>query len=350
MLANIASRLDASVYESEAVMLERDWLDKKLDSLGVKYRVVPNERSYDPGFLWHIVKLVRREKFNLIHAHEFMMTVYGSVIGRLAGVPMIGTMHGKNYYPDKASRRRFLRMALSMSSRMVAVSKDLEGFISKTINVTGHRKLITLYNGIDVKKYDKAGDFAALRKELSIPSPAAIGITVGALFRVKGLTHMLDALANISVTPEKLCMLIVGEGDQGGALKEQAKQLGLTEVVRFTGFRDDVPELLSLADFYVCSSLSEGLSLAIMEAMAVGLPVIATNVGGNSELIADGVNGFLVPRQDTRALGDRINEFIAKRDTMRPMGEKGRAIARQKFSLEAMIRHYQDLYQKLLKR
>jgi glycosyltransferase involved in cell wall biosynthesis len=350
VLANIASRLDSSVYESEVVMLERDWLDRKLDALGVKYRVVPNERSYDPKFLWQMVRLVRREKFNIIHAHEFMMTVYGAVVGRLTGVPMIGTMHGKNYYPDKTSRRRFLRLALSMSSRLVAVSQDLEKFIARTINVNGHRKLLTLYNGIDVGKYAKGGDCAALRQAFSIPTQAAIGITVGALFKVKGLTHLLDALADIGVTPETFCMLIVGDGDQADPLKDQARKVGLTEVVRFTGFRDDVPELLSLADFYVCSSLSEGLSLAIMEAMAVGKPVIATNVGGNPELIADGESGFLVPPRDTKALGARIDEFIANRAMIKPMGDRGRTIARERFSLEVMIHNYQNLYQAVLQR
>jgi len=145
-------------------------------------------------------------------------------------------------------------------------------------------------------------------------------------------------------------MLIVGDGDQAEPLKEQAKSLGLIDIVRFTGFRDDVPELLSLADFYVCSSLSEGLSLAIMEAMAVGMPVIATSVGGNPELILGGENGFLVPSQDAPALSSRIGELISRRDVIKPMGDKGRTIAREKFSLEAMIQNYQDLYQILLKR
>ena len=350
VLANVASRLDKKRFVSETILLERDWLDKKLGELGVSYRVIPNERSYDPSFLWKIVKLIRNEGFNIIHAHEFMMTVYGSVIGRMAGVPMIGTMHGKNYYPDKASRRHFLRLALTMSSRLVAVSKDLEQFIGDTIGASGHRKLTTLYNGIDVYKYDHITNTESLRKELSIPPQASIGITVGALFKVKGLTHLLDALAGLKLSPGAFCMLIVGDGDQAEPLKAQAKELGLTDIVRFTGFRDDVPELLSLADFYVCSSLSEGLSLAIMEAMAVGKAVVATEVGGNPELIANEVNGFLVPSAKPQELGQRMQKCIANGEMVKNMGERGRSIARKTFSLETMIHNYQELYHELLRR
>lgn len=347
VMASLASGLNQNEFSSYCLLIHRDWLDQKLDELQVPYAVIPNNRSYDPKFVWSLFNLVKRENINLIHAHEFGMIVYGSFVARLAGIPMIGTIHGKNYYVDKKRRILFFRMALAMSSTIVAVSNDLKDFVVQKLNLPIHPKLITLYNGINLSKYDKFENKPELRREFGLSDNDLVALSVGSLFEVKGFKYLLAAAALIIDQLPTFHLVIAGDGDRT-SLFEQAEQLGISENVHLIGFRDDVPQLLNMADLYVCSSLSEGLSLSILEAMAVGKPIVATDVGGNPELINEGRNGLLVPSENPTELADRILRLARDNTLAESFGNNAREKVYEQFSLEAMTNNYERLYRQFL--
>lgn len=349
VLAYIAKHLPADRFSSEVYVLEEGWLTDHLRKLDVSFEVLKNRRSYDPAFLFKLMRLIRSNGINLIHAHEFMMTVYGSVAAKLTGRRMISTIHGKVYFPDNSRRIRLLRLGCSLSSCMVAVSKDLESYL-RSILKPANNKLTVLYNGIDIDKYSPSCTKTESRQRLGIENQARIAITVGSLFEIKGLPHLLEAASILKKTMDNFLLLIVGEGDQEQQLQKKADSLGLGNTVRFLGFRTDIPEILRSADVYVCSSLSEGHSLSILEAMSMSIPVVATDVGGNPELIKHGHNGLLVPSEDPMSLAKSITKVLEDPTEAENMGKRSRLIVEDQFSLNAMVNRYVSLYDRILER
>ncbi len=347
VLAYIASNLDKDRYNSIACVLEKGWLTNHLDSLSIPYVMIENKLSYDPVFLFKLLRLIRREHIDLIHSHEFMMTVYGAVAAKLAHIPHIGTLHGKVYYPDKQRRVNMLRIAAKLCTRLIAVSKDLNRFLVELLGVPAD-KIETLYNGINLDKYRSAKSRDETKQSLGLQNQSIVIGTVGSLFEVKGLPYLLEATAQLKEKYPDISLFIAGEGNQEDALKTKADDLRLGDTVKFLGFRDDIPNILHAVDIYVCSSVSEGLSLSILEAMAMSKPVIATDVGGNPELILDGVNGLLVPPRDSGKLADAIAQLIDHPERRLEFGMKSREIVESRFSLERMVRDYETLYKQVL--
>ena len=350
VLAYIVKNLDSDNYSSLVCLLGEGWLTQKLSELGIEYMILRNDRPYDPIFLKKLIQLIKRRRIDIIHSHEFMMNIYGSVAGKLSGIPMVGTVHGKLYFPEKKSRILSYKLAVALCSRMVLVSEDLKAFFIQTLGLRNQKKLLMLYNGIDIDKYAAIKDTTQLKIELGIKADSVVACTIGSLFKVKGIPYLLEAVDKVRMSYPDFKLLIAGEGNQMDDLQKQARALNLGDTVCFMGFRDDIPGVLSISDFYICSSLSEGLSLSILEAIAASKPVIATRVGGNPEIIQDGRNGYLVPPADSESLADKIKCLIGNANLRKEMGLESARTAREKFSLRQMILNYQNLYDQLLRR
>jgi glycosyltransferase involved in cell wall biosynthesis len=349
VLANIAHNLDPARYDSLVCVLEEGWLTERLAGLGIEYVIIKNERPYDPIFLSKLIRLIRRRKIDIVHAHEFMMIVYGAVAAKISRIPMIGTVHCKLYFPEKKTRILSFKLAVLLCSKMILVSEDLRRFFVDTLKLRSEKKLLTLYNGVDFDKYGGQAAEKDIRWELGLPPEDIVACTVGSLFKVKGLDILLEAVKLVLAQSPSFKLLIAGEGDQASILKSKAEELKLGNSVLFLGFRNDIPDILKAADFYVCSSLSEGLSLSILEAMTAGKPVVATDVGGNPELVSDCQNGFLAPPSNPNALAEKMMLLINDPGLRRAMAQKSQEAARDKFSLEKMIENYENIYEELLR-
>jgi glycosyltransferase involved in cell wall biosynthesis len=348
ILAYTASNLDPKQYRSVVCLLEDGWLHGELERLGVKSVIIENKRSYDPVFLANLIGLVRREKIDLIHAYEFVTTFYGAVTAKLTRIPAIGAIHGKGYFTEKTRRRIAYKIAVGLSSQIVAVSNDLKNYLESELHLKNHDKIMVIPNGIDINKHTPGKMNPELKRQLGIPDDALVCGTVGALAEVKGFPYLIEAAGKVANVFPNFRLLLVGEGRQEAVLKEKILSMGLQKIVIMTGFRSDIPDLLNLFDLYVCSSLSEGLSLSIMEALAAGKPVVATNVGGNPELIIQRENGLLVPPKDPEALADNIIALLRDKVLRDSMSRNGRKLVESKYSLEKMVESYQDLYRKFL--
>ncbi|HKN19727.1 MAG TPA: GT4 family glycosyltransferase PelF [Dissulfurispiraceae bacterium] len=344
VLLELCRGVDKKHFYPVVILLHDGWLYDKLKESGIEAIVVSNKYSYDPLFLWELFGIIRKFKVDIIHSHEFMMNVYGSLAGLLTGIPVIATVHGKKYFHEHW-RRRFAYRVTARFSSMIAVSRDLKQFISEKTGASGN-KIGVIYNGINCAAYGN-GDAASLRKELGLASGAPVIGMIGNLYKVKGYPFFLQAAREILKTFPGAVFLIVGRGELQEALEQQAAELGLGDSIRFLGFREDIPDLLNLIDIFVLSSLSEGLSLSILEAMAAGKPVVATNVGGNPEVIVEGSTGFLVPVGDPEALARRIMTFLSDPGSARGMGQEARKRVLENFSVEAMTMRYQSLYREL---
>lgn len=309
-------------------------------------RVARPRPGVDPWLVARIARWLRRRRAELVHTHNRMALIYGAPAARLAGARVVHTKHGNN--PRGGTRLVAGNLAGRLVSAFVAVSPETAEFARKRREVD-ERKLLVIPNGIELGRFHPAADGRdRIRRELGIPADAWVVGTVGRVAAEKNQALLLDAAAPLLGPGTRL--VIAGDGALLPALRDQVARLGLGDLVHLLGARRDVPDVLAALDTFVLSSDTEGLPLVIPEAMASGLPVISTRVGGVPSVLDDGQTGFLVAPRDAQALRDRIARLRADPAGSRAVGDRARAAAIARFSAERMQREYLDLYARVLGR
>ena len=348
VMAGLASSLDRSRYRSIACLFRDGWLRARCEQSGIETHILRLTRKLDLGWLRMFSRLVRQHGVRLIHAHEFGANTYGAIAARWLGIPLVATVHGRQYYADCATRRAAYRV-LSHVATMVAVSEDVKRFVVAATG-TAARRICVVHNGAAVRPPLSAAEGGRRRSALGMaPDELIVGV-VGSLYGVKGHRFLLAAAPQILDARPATRFVIVGRGHLEAELKAQARQLGIADRVRFLGFRDDIGDLLPLFDVFALPSLSEGLSIALLEAMAAGTPVVATRVGGNPELVIHGETGLLVPAGDVSSLAAAISALLIDRAEATRLGENGRTRVAQSFGLDSMVEAYQAIYDRTLAR
>ncbi len=337
VLINIAGTLMRDPgFRSSAILQREGWVATELRAQGIEPRFLQLRHMLDLGFVRRVVSQVKREQVGLIHAHEFGMNVHGALIARLAGIPAIATVHGRTYYGDNTRRILAMRALRRLGATVVAVSADIRDLLEQL----GVRDVRVIANGIDLSVYENVD--ALPREALGLPADAKVIGAVGNLYEVKGHRVLVEALA--ACGRSDLHAVIAGRGDEEEPLRRLAEERHVADRVHLLGFRSDVPALLKTFDVYTLPSFSEGQSLALMEAMAASSAIVATDVGGNSEIVRTGREGVLVPAGDPEALARAIERLVDSPEEGTRYGEAAHARARAEFSLDAMIAAYRALY------
>lgn len=295
-----------------------------------------------------MARLFRRFRPDIVHTRNW--TCVDAIVGaRLAGVRIvIQGEHGRDARdPEGRDRlRRGIRHALApLVTRFVPVSRDLTRWLIEDVGIP-RGKITQICNGVDSERF-RPGSRVEARRALGLPEEGAIIGTVGRLDPVKDYAGLIRAFATLPKEP-RATLVMVGDGPCRPDLEQLIRLLGLGERARLVGERDDVPLLLRSLDLFVLSSVGEGIANAILEAMATGLPVVATRVGGNPELVADGVNGLLVEASAPAALAAAMHRYLADPSFAEQHGRAGRARAESEFSIERMFAAYGSLYAQLL--
>ena len=304
-----------------------------------------------PGIDWSVARRmaadIRKHRIQVLHAHQYTPFFYGAIAARRSGVrpKVIFTEHGR-HYPDVVSARRrwinrliFDRLADDVNAVCEFSARSLsekDGFRASRIQV--------IPNGIDAPKYEASGDRAALRVRLGLHPGRRYVICVARFHPVKDHQMLIAAFAEVAGAHADVDLLLAGDGELRPAIEAQVRQLGLQGRVRLLGVRRDIADLLKAADVFALTSVSEAASITLLEAMAAGLPVVVTAVGGNPETVRDGVDGILVPRADAEATGRALTELLAHPDRAAALGTSGRNRVRETFTLNRTIQQYLALY------
>jgi glycosyltransferase involved in cell wall biosynthesis len=349
MLLVLLDRLDPARYRSRVLTWRDGWLNEEVRRRGIPEATLPLARPLDPACLRRLLARLAEWRVDLLHAHEFAMNTYGTIAARLARKPIVTTVHGKHYYGDRFHRRLAYRFVARAAFRMVAVSRDIGRDLVERVGVRPEG-LVTIYNGVDAASVRRPGEGRRLRRDLGIAETAPVVGAIGNLLPVKGHVYLIQAAARLAREWPDLTVLLCGRPVLRADLEAEAARLGVAGRIRFLGFRDDVGALLDALDVFVLPSLSEGLSLALVEAMAAGTPVAATAVGGNPELIRDGETGLLVPPRDPDALAAAIGRLLADRPLAGRLAAAARAAVGTTFAAETMVSRYEALYAEMLGR
>jgi glycosyltransferase involved in cell wall biosynthesis len=347
VVAELATSLQAAGTENVVFLPVdgEDWLRRQLEGSGVAVEYFRVERPLSPGCALGLARGFRRHRIDLAHSHEFSMAFYGACASRLAGVPHVITMHGGRYYAGRLRRRLAFRAAMALSARTVTVSNRLALTIGRDLGIPSSR-ILTIPNGVRYQPPERV----TLRDELSLGPSDRLVVSVGNLYPVKGHTYLIDAVASISDRHPTLHLAIAGRGDLEAPLRSQASHLGLADRVHLLGLRADVPAILSAADAFVLPSLSEGLPLALIEAMFAGCPIVATDVGEVGEALASGSVGVVVEPADTDALAEGLDGLLSDPVRARALGRRAARQAMARFGLSLMVRRYVGVYEKAIRR
>ena len=273
------------------------------------------------------------------------MAVYGAWASWRAGVPHVITMHGSSYYAGRLRRRLALRAAIALSGHTVAVSGRLARQISRDLWMPPSR-ISTIPNGVPSVRPERT----TLRDELRLGPDDRLVVSVGNLYPVKGHQHLIDAVALLVGRHPTLHLAISGRGEMAEALSARARGLGLANRVHLLGLRSDVAAILAAADVFALPSLSEGLPLALLEAMFAGCPIVASEVGEVGGALAHGEAGILVEPGQPAALAAALDRLLSDPDRARELGEHAVRRAAAEYDISRMVQRYAGVYEALLGR
>jgi len=319
------------------------WLSDLFRGTGVSSEVFRLRRPIDPHCVRGLMQVFRKHRVNAVHSHEFTMAVYGAASSRLLGLPQVITMHG-NYNTCKARRRRIaLRWAMRQSDHTVMVSRATQRVFAADLGLAESRTTV-VPNGVPVR----FGNAERVRKEFGVQPGECVLLAVGTLERRKGHQILLEALAHLEgrglITPWKLIIAGGRGGDQHQALQDFVRDEGWDERVHIVTNRNDISDLLALADIFVMPSLWEGLPMALLEAMIAGKAIVASAASGIPEAITTGREGLLVPPADVGALAEALQSLLADPVRRVALGEAAATRAHSDFTVQVMADRYEMLY------
>ena len=344
---DLVRSLDPTRWRSVPVLPIRNWMYEQLIGFGIEPVVVPERRSFDVAFFARMAVMIRRLGVDLIHAHLFGSAVRAALLSRVCGVPAIATLHGAlDLEPGERLRNLKVAAVNHGLKRVIFVSEQLQRALLDAVPL--RRDLATVItNGIDATRF-LASSGEGFRAEFGIGANEFLVGTVATPGRfAKGLDVLLDAVTILKTLSPGCRFIVVGALDygRGTELLKDRDSRGLTNDVLFAGFRSDVDRALAAFDAYALTSRSEGFPLSLLEAMAAGLPIVATRCGGPEQILDDGITGLLVENESAEAIAGSIARLRANTVERRRLGDAARAAVGERFTLQAQVRAYERVYE-----
>jgi len=326
-------------------------LTEEARARALSVHLLARRAGIDWSYPFRLARWLRAFEVDVLHLHNPTAFFYGSLAGRLARLPcIVYTEHGRD--ASRGWKIRLLHRVLAhLVDEIAVVGEHGRRLLAEEEGVSG-ACITRIYNGIDGERYDSrryAGRRDAIRASAGLrPGQGPVIGIVARLDPIKNHACLLRAMERVRERFPGAVLVVLGEGPEEASLRRLAAALSLEAHVRFLGSRGDVAELMSVFDVFVLCSVSEGLALTLAEACAAGRPIVATDVGGNAEVVEHGVNGLLVPSDDPEALAGALMRVLGDEHTRAHMGAAGRRKFQQDFDLGAMVERYRALYARCL--
>jgi glycosyltransferase involved in cell wall biosynthesis len=350
VVLRLVARLDQSRYRPTVVLMKSGWLNTQLREAGIEPLVLSSSRRLDLAFILRLRSLVAKFGIDVLHSHLPDANAYACLACVGTGTPVVVTYHGLLLRGEGLPRPARLKLSTvrRLATRVVAVSSALRTELIDRLHFSPDRTRV-IHNGVDWTPFDRPYDRAALRRSLGLhPDDRVVGM-VANLRPAKGYEYYVRAAARVLETVPSTRFLAIGETEPRLADRLQAEvaRLGIGERMTFLGARDDVPALLGILDVFALSSLSEGMSIATVEAMGAGVPVVVTRSGGPEDIVDHGNTGLLVPPGDEEALAEGIRRLLANREEAGRLADAARTEVRGRFDIDRMVEQYAALYEEV---
>jgi L-malate glycosyltransferase len=350
LAARLARQLSGDFRVLFACLDELGTLGQQLRDEGFKVEVLERRPGIDWRCVLRLGQLLRRERVDLIQAHQYTPFFYAAAARLLSPrAAILLTEHGR-HHPDFPRLKRKLanRLLLRRRDRVVAVGQAVRGALVANDGFPA-RRVQVIYNGIDLSPFAVPhDDRRSIRREMGVGDEDFVILQVARLDYLKDHATAIRTLAQIIPQRTDARLVLVGEGPELNAIQELIRLHQVETQVRLLGLRKDVARLLSAADLFLLTSISEGIPLTVIEAMAAGLPVVATQVGGMAEVVENGVTGLLAPSGNQERLAAQVLSLAEAPAIRQQMGQQGRNRAIALFSEDCMHASYRNLYQEIL--
>lgn len=349
VVLNLAVHADRGRFHPDIVCLGPGGpLVEQARDAGVAVSVMGKAAGFRPGAVLALARRFRKRGVDVIHCHNAAPLVYGALAARLSGAAVVYTAHGMK---TSGARQPVKLDRFGLVDEFVTVSDDARRIAIETAGADPAR-VRTIVNGVDTRAYRCAEpkERAHTLNTLGLREDAFVFGIVARLSPAKDHANLLRAFAGLAAVDTRVRLVVVGDGELRADLLQLVRELGVKDRVVLTGSREDIATLLGAFDCFVLSSYTEGLAMTLLEAMAAELPLVATRVGGNAEVVVDGETGIVVPARDTARLSEAMQWMSTHPAEARAMGARGRERAQARFSVEAMVSAYQDAYARALAR
>jgi glycosyltransferase involved in cell wall biosynthesis len=350
LLYNQVAGLDKNLFTPlVCVISEKGPIGELIEKLGIP--VIPLHRMKSNRFDWKIIRdiyrIIKRENIDLVHTQLYDGNKYGRLAAFLAKVPGIVSSY-LNVYSRRRIKYHLINWALSFTNhRIIACSQAVKESAVHYDRISPD-KFVVIYNCIDPSKFKRDSDTLKIREKFGVrPDDFLLGV-IARLEEQKGHIYLLEALGQLIPKYPRIKCLVIGDGKLRHSLEKKTEQMGLSSSILFVGTQKPTTPILNILDLFLLPSLWEGLSLAMLEAMAMGTPVLATAVGGAAEIIRSGENGILIPPRDVAGLVSSIQDAIMNPSKYLAMGGKGKETFYQNFTKAHHITMLQNLYLEIL--
>lgn len=350
LLVKLVQNIPRDKYDVTVVCLSREgvWAREVMDS-GIRGICLNKKTGFDLLILPRLIGLFRRERPDIVNTYLWTADLWGRLAAVIAGVKHIIVTEQNVDLWKKWYHVIIDKILFRWTEKVICVSHEVVKFYHDSFDVPKH-KLVMIPNAIDVMLFDRECAPTGLRAVLGIGENEFVFVCAARLHPQKRHEVLIDAVNKMRERgTSSFRLLLVGEGERRQELDSLVQREGLQEVVHFLGLRQDIPDILLQVNGFVLSSDYEGLSLAILEAMAARLPVVATSVGGNPQIIQDGINGYLVPPRDSSALADAMGRLVEDRNRARLMGCRGRKQVEEIYEIKAVTRQTLDLFKECVR-
>lgn len=349
LITDTTLAMDPRQFTVEVICLdELGCFADMLRARGIRVTLLSRKEGRLALFPWRLARLLRERRADVVHMHPGTL-IFGAIAARLAGVAAaVYTEHGRAL-PESRMRLFEDRVSGVLIDRIIAVSADLADYLARVVRLP-RRKIVLVTNGIPVDSFARGDASVRLRAELGLPAGVPVLGTVARLDAVKDQRTMLEAFALLRLRHPDARLLMVGEGPMRPELESYIAAEDLGGAVLMTGQRNDIPALVSLMDVFILSSLSEGTSISLLEAMASGVTPVVTRVGGNPAVVTHGVDGLLVEPRDAPGLAEALGDLVTDARRRRTLGDAARAKVRASYGIETMVSRYVQIYREILGR
>jgi len=328
---------------------EKGEIGQEIEKIGIKvFALNKLKHTFDYSIIKDICDIIKRERIQIVRTHQYHANFYGRIAAKKSKVPCIVASVHNVYTRDKKLHRRIINRFLArFTDKIIAVSEEVKMDILKYDRIS-EDKVQVIYNGVDLNAFNESFDKEQIKSKLGInPNVPVIG-TVGRLTEQKGHIYLLQAILKLKHKFPDIKVLIVGDGPLMDELKSYTSSSGLSNNVIFTGFRRDIPALLSIMDIFVFPSLWEGLPNALIEAMASGKAIIASNLPQIKEVLDSDGLGILVPPKDSDSISQSINFLLKNEKIVKKMGNLAKNMACTRFNIENTVKIYEKMFEKIL--
>jgi glycosyltransferase involved in cell wall biosynthesis len=317
-------------------------LAKRMKGVGaeVVFFYVGRIRYLDPLVIKKFASLIKERRIALIHTDSTTETFYAGIAARMMRIPLV--------WHIRVSEEEWVvdRILANLSTKLILVANAIN---QRFVWLKDHKKMVVIYNGIDLEEFDHFSATSSIRKEFNITRDTVLIGCIGRIEKRKGPEYLISAMREIDST--KLILIGTGEKEYIRKVKMLCDEFGISDRVMFSGSRDDIPSVLNEIDILVFPSISgEGFPRVILEAMAAGKPVVATDNAGNPEAVEDGLTGYIIPAGNISALAAKLNELVANKKKRMAMGQAGRKRVEEFFTVQHYVQSIQELYHEILRR